>query len=132
LPPPPGYFEPQSAADESARLGEILRLLLARELAVLMSGALVCPRPTPTWETGDDVWTSAERARADEVGRRIYPRAGGDAVAEGETEAGAHVFVSFLERLDERAKRATSREEVAHAPFLPTYLRQHPVRTLGR
>jgi hypothetical protein len=129
LPPPPGYFEPP-CADEIERLEEILRLVLARELAVLMSGALVCPRPTPTWEAGDDVWTSAERARADEIGRGIYPRTAADPAAEEKPDAGAQVLVSFLHRLDEHAERR----------FNPTYLSQHPAqrppppraRTLGR
>lgn len=128
LPPPPGFYtaaNPAATADD--RQGEALSFVLARELAHLRAGDLVCPHPTATKEHGDDVWTSAEQKTAKEIAARVYPGAAttrddeaiAGVIAAGRTEAGAIGLLRFFTRLEtERAIHA--------ARFLPSYLATHP------
>jgi hypothetical protein len=132
LPPPPGAFTGQLvAATHETRLREALSFVLARELAHLRAGDLVCAHPTATHEAGDDVWTTGEQRRALEGAASLYP---GRAVARdveatarvleaGRTELGALALLRFFAQLEAERIVHTSR-------FLPTYLAQHPASAL--
>jgi hypothetical protein len=132
LPPPPGAFTGQQvAATHETRLREALSFVLARELAHLRAGDLVCAHPTATHEAGDDVWTTGEQRRALEGAASLYP---GRAVARdveatarvleaGRSELGALALLRFFAQLEAERIVHTSR-------FLPTYLAQHPASAL--
>jgi hypothetical protein len=73
LPPPHGFYttmpEPSSYEEH---LADTLAFIVSRELTHLRRGDLVCPKPTPTKERGDDVWTTAEQRSAIEVAKAVY------------------------------------------------------------
>ncbi|HSO35790.1 MAG TPA: hypothetical protein VLT33_24845 [Labilithrix sp.] len=128
VPPPSGFFTaPIAESTHESRLREALAFVMARELAHLRAGDLVCGRPTATHEHGDDVWTAAEQQRALETAARIYrgPAATRDAEATtrilemGRNEEGALGLLRFFAQLE--IERATH-----GARFSPTYLVQHP------
>lgn len=127
LPPPPGFYvaeKPASTYDE--RFDEALAFVLARELAHLRAGDLVCPRPTVTKESGDDVWTSAEQRRAVELAITVYPgpqlerdtEATARVHSSGRTERGALALLRFFAQLEV--------ERRAVGGFSPSYLARHP------
>jgi hypothetical protein len=132
LPPPPGSFTGQQAsATQETRLREALSFVLARELAHLRAGDLVCAHPTATHEAGDDEWTAIEQRRALESAASVYP---GRAVQRdveattrvldaGRTELGALALLRFFAQLEAERIVHTSR-------FMPTYLAQHPASAL--
>lgn len=105
VPPPPGFFE----ADEPVvayedRFGGALAFVLARELAHFRAGDLVCPHPTATKESGDDVWSIAEQRHAARIALSVYPGQQVDRDAEaterllgsGYTEKGAIALLRFF------------------------------------
>jgi len=115
----------QDAADVAR---DLLAWLVADELAHAVTGALVCPRPTVTRESGDDVWTAAERAEAMARAPSRMPRiAAADAwattrtLARGRSELPALALLEILAPLEEAR---------AAAPVW-TYLALHP-RTRAR
>jgi hypothetical protein len=128
LPPPPGfYIAEKPAVDFEDRLGDVLAFVLAHELTRLRAGDLVCPRPTATKESGDEVWTSAEQRKAAEVAGSIYPgralERDSEALARvresGRTEKGALALARFFTQFDAERLMASGR-------FAPTYLAHHP------
>ena len=128
LPPPSGFFDAEKAgAAHETRLREAIAFVLARELAHLRAGDLVCAHPTATHESGDDVWTAAEQRRALEMAGTLYPGRGLDRDAEattrvtdaGRTEQGALGLLRFFTQLELERTLHGSR-------FRPTYLAQHP------
>jgi hypothetical protein len=99
--------------------------VLARELAHLRAGDLVCPHATATTESQDDVWTAAEQREAERVARRVYP--GAQVARDREatarmldadprrTEAGAVLLLGFFQDLEAASPARPS-------PFLrPSY-----------
>lgn len=128
VPPPPGFFVAQKpGTTEDLRLREALAFVLARELAHLRAGDLVCPHPTATHERGDDEWSAAEQRRALETAASVYPGHPTERDSEatvrmletGRTEEGALGLLRFFAQLEA--------ERVVHASrFNPTYLVQHP------
>jgi hypothetical protein len=132
LPPPPGFFTAQIAGTtHDTRLREALSFVLARELAHLRAGDLVCAHPTATHEHGDDEWTATEQRRALEGAASVYPgrpverdtEATVRALEAGRTEGGALGFLRFFAQLEVERVVHTSR-------FTPTYLVQHPSATV--
>ena len=128
LPPPPGFYTASTPARTSdERLREGLAFVLARELTHLRAGDLVCPRPTATKESGDDVWTGAEQRKASETAAIVYPgrfierdnEATVRLLEAGRSELGAMALLRFFVQLE--AERV-----VAIGQVLPTYARQHP------
>src|SRR5262249_34110246 len=109
VPPPPGYFA-LPGPPHAVRLGETLSFLIARELAHARAGDVVCPNPTATRESQDDVWTADERRKAAEVAATVYPGHQSERDAEatervlesGATETGARTLLRFFERLESR------------------------------
>lgn len=128
LPPPPGFFTAQQpGTTQESRLREALSFVVARELAHLRAGDLVCAHPTATHEHGDDEWTAAEQRRAIETAARVYPghalerdtEATARVLDAGRAEEGALGLLRFFAQFEvERA--------VAASRFAPTYLVQHP------
>lgn len=128
LPPPPGFFTTQGAGTtEETHLREALSFVVARELAHLRAGDLVCGHPTATREHGDDEWTAGEQRRALETAASVYPgrpverdsEAAARAWGAGRSEEGAIALLRFFARIEV--------ERAAHASrFAPTYLMQHP------
>jgi hypothetical protein len=128
VPPPSGFFTaPVADSSHDQRLREALAFVLARELAHLRAGDLVCGRPTATHEHGDDEWTPLEQRHALETAARLYPGAATPRDTEatvrvldaGRSEEGALGLLRFLAQLEaERAARGSR--------FSPTYLAQHP------
>jgi len=128
LPPPPGfYIAEKPAATYDERLSDALSFVVARELTHFRAGDHVCPKPTPTKESGDDTWTSAEQRKASEIAHGIYPgrqlERDNEAVIRvldaGRSEKGAMALLRFFTHFE--AERV-----VAVARFSPTYLAQHP------
>lgn len=128
LPPPAGFFTAAASGDaRETRLREALSFVLARELAHLRAGDLVCARPTATHEHGDDVWTAAEQRWATVAASTLYPgraaerdaEATSRVVAAGRSEAGALALLRFFVRLD-------SDRAALPARFVPSYAAQHP------
>ncbi len=127
LPPPPGFYtaaKPAGSYDE--RLSDALSFVVARELTHFRAGDHVCPRPTPTKESGDDTWTTAEQRKANEIAQSVYPgrhERDGEATVRvldaGRTERGALALLRFFTQFE--AERV-----VAVGRFSPTYLAQHP------
>lgn len=123
LPPAPTFFESDPVVPEPmvALLGDVLAFVIADELARLRAGDLVCPRPTVTRESGDEVWSSGEERAARSVAARIYPahqhERDAEAVAHlrasGRTGRGALAVVRFFARL-------------AGGRYTPSYLTSHP------
>lgn len=73
LPPPPGFYAgPHDAEREGELFDQAIRGLLAHELARLARRHLVCPKPSAARETGDAVWTAAERDFAWKLSERLY------------------------------------------------------------
>jgi hypothetical protein len=73
LPPPAGFYEgTHDYAREGELFDEAMHGIVSQELARLVRGHLVCPRPTPAHETADDVWTPAERAYAFKLEGKLY------------------------------------------------------------
>jgi len=127
LPPPPGFFRttvPWSPEVYEARLTETLSFVAASELARLRAQELVCPKPTPTKESGDDVWTAAESRKAAETAAKIYrstpashdTTAMGAVLDVGHTDRGGLAILQFFVNL----------ETTPQSTFLPTYLMHHP------
>ncbi len=128
VPPPSGFFTaPVADSTHHQRLREALAFVMARELAHLRAGDLVCGRPTATHEHGDDEWTPLEQRQALETAARLYPGAAAARDAEatvrildaGRGEEGALGLLRFLAHLDTQRAAHDSR-------FSPTYLAQHP------
>jgi len=129
VPPPSGFFTTPIAADSTrdSRLREALSFLLARELAHLRAGEMICGRPTATHESGDDEWTPTEQRQALETAARMYRGAGVERDTEatvrvlegGRGEEGALGLLRFFAHLEG--------ERAAHGSrFAPSYLLQHP------
>jgi hypothetical protein len=128
LPPPPGsYIAAQPAATYDDRLADVLAFVVGHELTRLRAGDLVCPKPTATKESGDDVWTGAEQRRAAEAAASVYPGRQLERDAEsivrlrasGRTERGALALLRFFTQFDtERA--------IALGRFSTTYGNHHP------
>jgi hypothetical protein len=76
LPPPAGAFDAEDSRELEAihtlRFRQALSGIVARELAMIVAGDLVCPRPTATRERGDDVWTDEEAANARATAVALY------------------------------------------------------------
>lgn len=127
LPPPGFYGAPPADATYDARFHEILSFVVGRELAHLRAGDLVCPKPTTTKESGDDVWTARERQKASEGASSIYPgrQAERDDAAlarmieHGRSDKGAFAFLRFFARFETEARSSGSR-------FVPGYVALHP------
>jgi hypothetical protein len=127
LPPPPGFYTAATAgATYEDRLRESLAFVVAREIAHLRAGDLVCPSPTPTKEHGDDAWTEAEQKKAREIAARVYPGAAtrdeeaiASATDAGRTEQGAVGLLRFFAQLEIERALVTAR-------FTPSYLATHP------
>lgn len=128
LPPPSGFFDAENTgATHETRLREAIAFVVARELAHLRAGDLVCAHPTATHESGDDVWTAAEQRHALEMAASLYPGRGPERDTEattrvrgaGRTEQGSLGLLRFFTQLE--------LERTSHASrFQPTYLAQHP------
>jgi hypothetical protein len=133
-PPPPGFFDAAQAHAirkmevEAARFREMVAAIVAHELAHLLQGDLVCPRPTATHEGGDDEWTREERDHALSVALKLYTTArvfaadtaGVDLLLEsGMTEQGDLAWLSTQDRIERAARERTDR------PAPSTYLRLH-------
>jgi hypothetical protein len=136
LPPPPGYFVfdrgdggSSPAPTYEARLGETLRFVIARELVRARTGDLVCPNPTATKESQDDVWTAAESTRAAALAASVYPGRQTERDAEateraldaGGTEGSALLLLQFFEQV----------ESVRGSRFVPSYAKLHPSSSTG-
>jgi len=128
LPPPPGAFiAARPAPTRDRRFHEILAFVVAREIAHVRAGDLACPKPTPTREAGDDVWTAGEKRAAEETARRLYPGRGLErdreaitAVLEAGGDAtGALAWLRFLTQLEVDRVAAIAR-------FDPSYVKHHP------
>jgi hypothetical protein len=128
LPPPPGfYIAEKPAATYDERFGDALSFVIAHELTRLRAGDLVCPRPTATKESGDDVWTSAEQRKASELAASIYPsrqmERDNEAMVRvksaGRTQQGALALARFFTQFEIENRIAVGR-------FAPTYLAHHP------
>jgi hypothetical protein len=128
LPPPPGfYIAEKPAATYEERLADALSFVVAHELTRLRAGDLVCPKPTATKESGDDVWTSAEQRKAAETAASVYPgrplERDSEALARvqngGRTERGALALLRFFTQFETEKAVALSR-------FSPPYLTHHP------
>lgn len=73
LPPPPGFYEgTHDAAREGELFDQAMHGIVAHELARLARGHLVCPRPSSAHESGDDIWTTTERAYAFKLAEKLY------------------------------------------------------------
>jgi hypothetical protein len=129
LPPPPGFYGPEKAANTyEDRLTEALAFVVARELAHLRAGDLVCPKPTATRESGDDQWTASEERKALETAKMIYPGRSSERDTEammrvlevGHTERGALSLLRFFTQFEAERRFADAR-------FAPTYGLHHPV-----
>lgn len=123
LPPPAGSYSaerPGTTRDE--RLREALAFLVAREIAHLRAGDLVCPRPTATREHGDDVWTEAEQRAALESARTLYPGRAAERDAEavarlfdaGRTAAGAEALLRFYAEVEAAGPRVATTYAALH------------------
>jgi hypothetical protein len=128
LPPPPGFYIASRPADTyEERLAEVVSFVVARELTHLRAGDLVCPKPTATKESGDDVWTRAEQRKAAETASSVYPgrqverdnEATVRVLEAGRTEEGALALLRFFARVETEGQVALSR-------FRPTYAVHHP------
>ena len=128
VPPPSGFFAaPIADSTHESRLREALSFLLARELAHLRAGEMICGRPTATHESGDDEWTATEQRQARETAARMYRGAGVERDTEatvrvlesGRGEEGALGVLRFFAHL-ERARAAHG------SRFTPSYLVHHP------
>lgn len=130
LPPAPGFYaggKPAPTADE--RMREALAFVVAREIAVLRAGDLVCPHPTATKEHGDDEWTESEQKRARETAQRIYPNPNGamarddEAIATtegaGRSLEGAIGLLRFFAQLE-------IQRTISMGLFVPPYHTTHP------
>jgi hypothetical protein len=128
LPPPPGFYIADKAAGTyEERSSEAVGFVLARELSHFRAGDLVCPKPTATKESGDDVWTSAEQRKATEAARSVYPghqverdtEATARILDVGRSEKGAFALLRFFIQYETESRVASSR-------FIPSYVMQHP------
>jgi len=128
LPPPPGFFSAaKPAVTFEDRLREALAFVLAREMAHMKAGDLVCPHPTATHESGDDVWTDDEQRAALEGAKKIYPGNATERDAQATaalvnadlTEEGALGLLRFFVQFEIERVNFSSR-------FAPRYLAQHP------
>lgn len=128
LPPPPGFYIASRQADTyEERLAEVLSFVVARELTHLRASDLVCPKPTATKESGDDVWTSAEQRKAAEAASLVYPgrqverdnEATVRMLEAGRSEEGALAMLRFFAHVEVENRFALSR-------FRPTYAAHHP------
>ena len=128
LPPPPGFFVAERAADTAdERLREALAFVLARELVHMRAGDLVCPKPTATREHGDDVWTPQEQRKAEETARNLYP----GRAAERDHEATVRVLdagrgVGGAQALLRLFVQVEVERTVHASRFAPTFLALHP------
>jgi len=132
LPPPPGFYvaeKPATTYDD--RLADVLSFVVGRELAHLRAGDLVCPKPTATKESGDDVWTAAEQRKAAEIATVVYPgrqmerddEALVRIVEGGRTNKGALGLLRFFAQVEVERRVVSGR-------FAPTYLAHHPSASL--
>ncbi|MBX3226899.1 MAG: hypothetical protein KIT84_34025 [Labilithrix sp.] len=128
LPPPPGTFTTTDGGTLRAEdaIGA-LSFVLAREVEHLRARDLVCPHPTATKESGDAVWTAAERSAAAATARTVYP---GQAAVRDEAALNDLVDTAGVEsvKLDVLAFFAAFEAEHAKAParVAPSYLTTHP------
>ncbi len=112
-PPPPGFFERGQATDPRVtslarvRVREAIAGLVAHELAHVVEGDLVCPKPTATHERGDEVWTPEEQRQALQGAPGVYTSArvlAADAAAtanlldSGRSEQGAAMLLELFAR----------------------------------
>jgi hypothetical protein len=123
VPPPAGsYVDVAGGATHEDRLREALAFLVARELAHLRAGDLVCPRPSATHEHGDDVWTDAEQRTAREAARALYPGHAAERdteavtrmVAEGRATDGAEALLRFYAALEAQGPRVPTTYGTLH------------------
>ena len=130
LPPPPGSLSSEASGQTRAdRLHEAISFVMARELAHLRAGDLVCANPTATKEHGDEEWTAAESAWANAAAARLYPGRAQDRDEEatirtteiGHGLDGALGLLGFFGKLE--AERAAARDQ---ARFIPSYVALHP------
>jgi hypothetical protein len=131
LPPSPGFYvtTKRAATTYDDRFGEALAFIVARELAHLRGGDLVCPKPTATKESGDDTWTVAEQRKAVDIAHATYPGRQTERDTEamtrvletGTTERGAIALLRFFVQLDAEAPAGR---------FVPTYQTTHPFALL--
>lgn len=120
LPPPPGFFTAENGGTtHETRLREALAFVLARELAHLRAGDLVCAHPTATHESGDDVWTSRERQQALASATFVYP----GRASERDTEATSRVLDAGR---SEQGALGLLRFFARAGGFSSTYASQHP------
>ena len=128
LPPPPGFFVADRPADTyELRLAEVLSFVVARELTHLRAGDLVCPKPTATKESGDEVWTSSEQRKANEAARQVYPgrqlERDNESIVRvleiGRSEQGGIALLRFFSRFELETS-------IANGRFAPTYAAHHP------
>lgn len=118
LPPPPGFFVSGTPAS-AERLAEIVGWIVARELARFRAGDLACPRPTATRESGDAVWTAAERAFAAKIATTLYPsRVRDDLARTGAAARGEATIDRFFAEIERDAP-------IAGGAFAPSYARLH-------
>lgn len=114
VPPPFGVFDSSSVGSaRRERFVEMVAFVVAREVAHLKAGDLVCASPTTTKENGDDTWTPEERRRASDVRGRIYTPAHGERIdaallsnegaALGYGESGALGLLDLLAEIEAKA-----------------------------
>lgn len=129
LPPSPGFYSGKPAPTADERLREALAFVVARELAVLRAGDLVCPHPTATKEHGDDEWTPAEQKKAREIAERIYPNTNGararDEEAFATTEGAGRALEGAIGLLRFFAQLEITRS-LSLGLFVPAYHTTHP------
>ncbi|GEM_PF-4064404 len=98
---------------------EILRYVIGAELSHGVSGRLLCPSPTLTRESGDDVWTDNERSAEARAARALYTTANVAAadlraldwmLAAGSTERGAMALLDAQGALARASSYARSHE----------------------
>ncbi|HVJ88295.1 MAG TPA: hypothetical protein VM580_00725 [Labilithrix sp.] len=128
MPPPPGFYAgARAGATHDPRLRELLAFVIACELTRLRAGDLVCPRPTSTKESGDDVWTDAEQRKAVETASTVYPghmmERDEEALVllldDGNSDKGATALLRFFTQFEVERRVALGR-------FTPSYLTLHP------
>jgi hypothetical protein len=135
VPPPAGFYVDERPSSEE-HLGDVLSFLVARELAHLQAGDLVCPNPTATKESGDAVWTAVEKRKALDALRRVYAGRPAERDAErdrraamamfevGRTEKGAVAVLRFFAHFELEGGGTNGR-------FLSGYAVSHPGSSAG-
>lgn len=135
LPPPAGTYTGGAAPrGEASRLREVQAGLLARELAHLVAGDVVCRGADDLRERGDAEWTEGERRTARELAPRVYapsrnvPREEAAArllVAAERTEQGYLALLRFFARIE-----ATRLARPGRVRFSSSYEATHPDASL--